>query len=192
MTQRYTAGAIVLHWLTAALIIFNLSQGFFMEDFARPLKEIVVPLHISAGVTVLALTLLRIAWRLMHLPPPLPGDMPGWERTAALLAHGAFYVLMLGMTLTGWSIISAHPPRHGGGPMIWGLFHMPPISALSRLQPGVQKNVHEDFVSLHSAGAWIFLCLLGLHVAAALKHQFVDGHDELGRMGISRGGRSRG
>ncbi len=60
---RYTPVAIFLHWTIAAFILFNLSVGFFMEGFARPLKELVVPLHISSGITILALTLLRILWR---------------------------------------------------------------------------------------------------------------------------------
>jgi cytochrome b561 len=184
--NRYTSVAIALHWAIAAFIVFNLSLGFFMEGFPRPLKSMVVPLHISSGVTVLALTLLRILWRLTHRPPPLlPGIAP-WERVAAHSAHALLYVLMLAMTLTGWSIISAHAPNPHGGPMYWGLFHLPPIAPISQLEPTLQKSMHERFVLLHSIGAWIFLSLLTLHVGAALKHQWLDRHPELERMGIGR------
>jgi cytochrome b561 len=183
---RYTSVAIALHWSIAALIVFNLSVGFFMEGFADPLKNIVVPLHISSGITVLVLTLLRILWRLTHRPPPLPAEMARWERVAAHGAHALLYVLMLAMTLTGWSIISAHPPNPHGGPKYWGLFHLPPIPVISHLQLTVQKAAHERFVQLHSVGAWIFLGLVSLHIAAALKHQFVDRQAELERMGLGR------
>jgi cytochrome b561 len=183
---RYTRVAIALHWTIAAFILFNLSLGFFMEGFARPLKEIVVPLHISSGMTILALTLLRILWRLSHRPPPLLADLAPWERAAAHGAHALLYLLMLGMTLTGWSIISAHPPNPHGGPKYFGLFHLPPIGPLSQLEATAQKAAHERFVALHSIGAWIFLGLLALHVAGALKHQLVDRHAELARMGLGR------
>jgi cytochrome b561 len=183
---RYTPVAIVLHWTIAAFILFNLSLGFFMEGFARPLKEIVVPLHISSGMTILALTLLRILWRLSHRPPPLHAGLLPWERAAAHGVHALLYVLMLAMTLTGWSIISAHAPNPHGGPKYFGLFHLPPIGPLSQLEATAQKAAHERFVQLHSIGAWIFLGLLALHVAGALKHQLVDRHAELARMGLGR------
>lgn len=182
--QRYTTVAIALHWAIAALIIFNLAFGFFMEGFKPPLKGIVVPLHISSGITVLALTVVRIVWRLTHKPPPFSSDLTAWERTAAHAVHGFLYFMMVAMPLTGWSIISAHPPRPGAGPVIWGLFRVPPISAVANIDPSIQVKAHDNFVELHSIGGWIMLALLGLHVAAALKHQFYDRHAEFARMGI--------
>jgi cytochrome b561 len=183
---RYTSVAIALHWAIAVLIVFNLSLGFFMEGFPKPLKSVIVPLHISSGITVLALTVLRIIWRLSHRPPPLPLDMAPWERISAHAAHALLYVLMLAMTLTGWSIISAHPPNPHGGPLVWGLLHLPPIMPISLLDEATQKAAHDRFVQLHSIGGWIFLGLLTLHVCGALKHQFFDRQPELARMGIGR------
>lgn len=185
-TLRYTTVAIALHWVMALLILFNLSVGFFMEGFARPLKNVIVPLHISSGITVLALTLLRIAWRLAHRPPPLPAGMANWERVAAHTAHALLYVLMLVMTLTGWSIISAHPPNPRGGPMLWGLVHLPPIPPISQIEPVAQKAAHERFVQWHSWAGWVLLGLLALHICAALKHQLIDRQSELARMGLGR------
>jgi cytochrome b561 len=183
---RYSSVAIALHWSIAALIGFNLSLGFFMEGFPKPLKSIVVPLHISSGMTVLALTIARILWRLTHRPPPLHPEIPGWERAAAHAAHVLVYLLILAMTLTGWSIISAHAPNPAGGPMYFGLFHLPPIGPISLLQPDAQKAAHERFVALRSIGGWVLLALLTLHIAAALKHQYVDGQPELERMRMGR------
>jgi len=183
---RYTSVAIALHWMIAALIVFNLSIGFFMEGFPKPLKDIIVPLHISSGITVLALTALRVIWRLTHRPPPLPPEIALWERVAAHFAHALLYILMIAMTLIGWSIISAHPPNPHGGPKLWGLLHLPPIAPISHLELTAQKAAHEQFVQLHSIGGWIFLGLLSLHVCAALKHQFWDRQPELQRMGLGR------
>jgi cytochrome b561 len=184
--DRYTRVAIALHWAMALLILFNLSLGFFMEGFAPPLKRIIVPLHISSGITVLALTVIRILWRLTHRPPPFAPGLKPWERWAAHAAHGLLYVLMLVMTLSGWSLVSAHPPNPNGIALFFGTVHLPQISMVSHLAPDVQKNAHENFVTVHSIGAWTFVGLLTLHVLGALKHQWWDRHPELARMGIGR------
>jgi cytochrome b561 len=184
--RRYTRVAIVLHWAIAALILFNLSVGFFMEGFAQPLRGTVVRLHVSSGITVLALTAVRVLWRLAHKPPPLPAGMKRWERSAAHLAHGFLYVLMMALPLTGWSIVSAHPPGPGVGARVWNLWLVPPIGPISHIDPAHQKLVHDRFVEFHSFLGWSMLALLVLHVAGALKHQFVDHQPELARMGLGR------
>jgi cytochrome b561 len=186
MIGRYTMIAIVLHWAIAFLILFNLGVGYFMEGFKPELRGIIVPLHISSGITVLTLTVFRLGWRLSHRPPPFHAEMASWERGIAHAAHGMFYFLMIGMPLTGWAIISAHPPRPGAGIMIWGLLRLPPIPPVSHLDTVAQKAAHESFVQVHSIGGWIFAALLLLHIAAALKHQFYDGRVSLARMGVGR------
>ena len=134
-----------------------------------------------------AITIVRILWRLSHRPPPLHPEIPPWERAAAHGAHALLYLLMLAMTITGWSIISAHPPNPNGGPKYFGTFHLPQIAPLAHIQPlDAQKAVHERLVELHLIGGYIFAGLLVLHIAAALKHQFVDHQPELERMGIGR------
>lgn len=183
---RYTKVAIALHWMIAALIIFNLALGFFMEGFAPELKRIIIPLHISSGLTVLVLTVLRIVWRLTHRPPPFVDELSAWERGAAHTVHGLLYVLMLVMPLTGWAFVSANQPRPDGstGSMLWGLVHWPAISALSQLEVSAQKEVHDSLVTAHAIGGWLMIGLLVLHIAAALKHQFYDRQAEFARMGI--------
>jgi cytochrome b561 len=84
---RYSTVAIVLHWAIAALILLNIAVGFVMEGLSPPLKAAVVALHFSCGMTVLALTVLRLLWRLTHRPPPLsagcaPGS--GWRPAAPI------------------------------------------------------------------------------------------------------------
>jgi cytochrome b561 len=109
--SRYTTGAIVLHWAIAAFILFNLATGFFHHSLPR----IAILIHISSGVSVLILTVVRIGWRLTHRPPPFASTMPAWERWLAHLVHVLLYLAMIAMPLTGWAMISANPPPGSPG-----------------------------------------------------------------------------
>ncbi len=80
---RYTSVARLLHWIIAILILVNLWLGFAHDSLPKEWK--VMPVHKSIGLTVLALTLVRLSWRLAHKPPALPAAMPGWEKLAANL-----------------------------------------------------------------------------------------------------------
>lgn len=120
--ERYTRVAIWLHWAIAFFILYNLVSGLLVWDLARdffkahrPLYGIGITSHLSSGLTVLALTVVRIVWRLMHEPPAHPATMKGWERHASHFAHFLLYAGMLLMPLTGWSILSAHPPAGSAG-----------------------------------------------------------------------------
>ena len=182
--QRYTRGAIALHWSMTLRILFNLSLGFFMEGFKPQLCGVIVPLHVSSGLTVLILTMVRAARRLEDPPPFFASGIKPWERTSALSAHELLYLLMIFIPLTGWSIISAHQPRPGASPKLWGLVGVPPIPPIAHLQVAAQKAAHASFVEPHSIGAWILVALLFLHAGAALKHQFHDRQAELAPVGI--------
>jgi cytochrome b561 len=97
----------------------------------------------------------------------------------------ALSLAMLAMPLIGWAILSAHPARPGHGIGLVGPLQLPPIGFISRWQDPFQRAMHERFVGLHEAGAWIMLGLL-LHVVGALKHQWMDKHAELARRRIGR------
>jgi cytochrome b561 len=183
---RYSTVAIVLHWAIAALILSNIATGFVMEGLPAPLKAAVIPFHFSCGMTVLALTALRVLWRVTHKPPPLPPGLRPWERMAAHCAHTFLYVLMIAMPLIGWSIISAHPPRAEGAAQIWGFLRLPALSPISHLENPAHKAAHGIFVDAHAAGAWTLVGVLALHIAGALKHQWIDREPALARMGIGR------
>jgi cytochrome b561 len=122
--DRYTRVAIVLHWAIAGFILFNLCTGFFIESWLHgklmegpptQLRWMSVVLHASSGLTVLVLTLARVVWRLLNDPPPYPAGMKQWERHTAHLAHFMLYAAMVLMPLTGWAILSAHPPPGSRG-----------------------------------------------------------------------------
>lgn len=131
--HRYTNVAIILHWLIAACILFNLTVGFFMEGFSPSLRGVMVGLHISSGMSVLGLTLVRIAWRMTHMPPALPVGMPTLERQAAAAAHALLYVGMLVLPLTGWIFLSAHHPKPGMTLHVWGLLPLPQIGPIANM-----------------------------------------------------------
>jgi cytochrome b561 len=140
--DRYSRVAIVLHWAIAAFIIFNLCSGYFMESWMYgSLKGITPPpiswmslvLHVSTGLTVLALTVVRVIWRLLNAPPPYPVAMKPWERHTAQLAHFLLYAAMVLMPLTGWSILSARPPEGSAGA---AAAMSPPPAASAGVQPG--------------------------------------------------------
>lgn len=181
--ERYTRVAIILHWIIAAIIIFNLALGLIMEEMQGAQRRLWIPLHISLGMTVLMLTLLRIGWRLTHKPPAL-FDGPKWEHVAAHAAHLAIYALMLGLPLTGWAIVSAHRPGGPGAPEFFNLFPLPSLPILPWLEPGAQKQAHDVAVEAHKLSGYIMIGLLVLHVLAALKHQFLDRLPQFKRMGI--------
>jgi len=113
--QRYTGIAIALHWAIAAFILFNLLSGWVMEGLPKgDLKHVVVSLHASSGLTVLVLSIARIAWRLGHRPPALDSSLTRLERLAASTVHGLLYGMMFAMPLVGWAISSASTRKVAG------------------------------------------------------------------------------
>jgi cytochrome b561 len=181
--SRYSGVAIALHWLMALAIIGLIMVGFWMGDAAkdpetRAAAFAAFQLHKSMGLTILLLTLLRLAWRLSHRPPPLPSTMKSWERGAARFTHIGFYVLMIAVPLSGWAMVSASPL---GLPTYWfGLFEWPHIGPLAALEN--KEALKHDFYEAHELLAKLVIGLLLLHVAAALKHHFIDRDDVLSRM----------
>src|SRR5262245_53273741 len=110
--SRYSTVAIALHWAIAVCIITLLGLGFVMTEMPpRKLATLfaIFQLHKSIGITVLLLTIVRLAWRLTHPAPPLPDTMKPWERLAAQSVHVAFYVLLLAIPLVGWALVSSSP-----------------------------------------------------------------------------------
>jgi cytochrome b561 len=127
-----------------------------------PRKLELVSYHKWIGVTVLALMCLRLVWRLAHRPPPLP-TMPAWQRRAAVGVHWALYALLLAIPVSGWLYSSA-----AGVPTVYlGLWQLPDLVAKDKALADLLRLAH---VALNFA----LLALVVVHVAAALKHHFVD------------------
>jgi cytochrome b561 len=173
----YTTVAIILHWTIAVAIILQILGGWRMEDLEGPAKFEAFQMHKSMGITILILSVARLLWRFANPPPPLPDTMKGWEKGAAKFTHVAFYVLMIGIPIGGWVIISTSP--YTIATMWWGLFEWPKLP-LSELP--FRKALNEAAKSGHSAGAWAVIGLLAIHVGAALKHMFIDQDNVMARM----------
>lgn len=196
--QRYTAVAIVLHWAIAIAILLMIPLGWWMGDaLEEPETQAqaiaAFQLHKSVGLTVLALSLVRLGWRIVNPAPPLPEGMKAWERTAATATHWAFYVVMLALPFTGWLYVSTGWSVHDDRPLevptvYFGLFQVPHLFGLSDLADNARASLAGVLEFGHSKLAWGAIALTVLHVAAALKHQLVDRDGVLGRMvpGLSR------
>jgi cytochrome b561 len=177
---RYTAVAIVLHWLIALGIVCQLALGLLMTQVA--LKQMTLfklyQLHKSVGITVLLLVLLRVLWRLGHRPPPLPASLPAIERRAAHGTHWALYLFMLGVPLTGWAMVSSSP--YNLPTVLFGTIPWPDLPILSTLTD--KAPVEAAFKLVHNYAAWVLIPVLVVHAAAALRHHFVKRDAVLWRM----------
>lgn len=172
MTDRYTTPAIVFHWLLAAAIVVSLGVGITMADMPlSPQRLKLFNWHKWMGITILVLSALRLLWRLGHPPPP-DVPMPAWQARAAHVLHALLYVLFFAVPLAGWAYSSA-----AGFPVVWfGLVPLPDFVP-------VDKALAETLKGLHGVLALSLGALVVLHVAAALKHQFVDRDGLIRRMG---------
>jgi cytochrome b561 len=185
--QKYTRVAVLLHWSIALLILANVALGLtaaLLPDGALSDTAIrlVIDTHKSIGITVLGLAILRVLWRLTHRPPPLPAEFPGWERAAAHVAHVALYVLIFAMPLTGWLHDSAWVAAASHPMYLYGLVPWPRIGFIMSLDPATKDQLHNQFGALHTACSYALYGVLALHIAGALKHQWIDRHSVLRRM----------
>jgi cytochrome b561 len=177
---RYSAVAIVLHWLIALLILANIGLAWTFQNLPKGLLEFkLIQLHKSFGITVLVLSVLRLAWRLLN-PPPAEPPMPAWQKTAAGAVHWAFYVIMIGMPLSGWVMVSTS--AYNLPTLLYGAIPWPHIGPLHDLPTAGRKAWGDAAGTTHAVLAWIAYGLIGLHVLAALKHQVLDRDNLIYRM----------
>lgn len=195
---RYNAVAMALHWTIAALIIGNIGLGFWFawleetplavgalagEGLSKLLRHWprseLVWVHAAIGMSILLLSLGRLGWGLVNPPPSQRAGMHRGERALARTVHLAFYGFMIGMPLVGWALVSS-TPRYARSPFsFFGLV----LPSFPGVPTGSRNAAHELLVTLHADYLpWLFYALLALHVAGALKHQWVDRDGELGRM----------
>ncbi len=164
---RYTRTAIGLHWLLALALTTSFGVGLYMTELPMsPQRLQLYSWHKWAGVTILALSVLRLLWRLTHRPPPdLPA--PAWQLRAAHLTHGMMYLLFFAVPLIGWAYSSA-----AGFPIVlYGVWPLPDFVPVDKALAAAIKPFHE-------ISAWLLAALVLLHVAAVLKHRWID-HDGL-------------
>ena len=169
---RWGAISQLLHWAIVLLIAAIAILGLTMTDMANgPPKIKIYALHKSLGLTLLSLVVLRLLWRFYAgAPKPVP-DTPHWQERVATLTHGALYLLMFAMPITGWLFNSS-----SGYPLqYFGLFNLPKIAAVN---PGLADLTE----SLHENGFWLLLLLVLAHAGAAFYHHLFQNDDTLRRM----------
>jgi cytochrome b561 len=190
---RYTKTAKILHWLIAIAIFFMFALGWYMSElpkeapkqmaydlfdlgiFTWNLSEEISPrtfyynLHKSIGVTIFALILIRILWRITHRPPALLASYKAWEHKLANGAHHLLYLLMVALPVSG--IIMAVYSKYG---IKW--FGIEFIAGLDN------KPLRELFKEVHSIIGLIILLVIIVHIIGALKHKFIDKDETLDRM----------
>jgi cytochrome b561 len=193
--QRYTKTAIVLHWLIALLIIGMLALGLWMSELPKDAPKVAefdlfdlglytvsMPepvsvrtfyfnLHKSCGLTLLALILLRVFWRVSHKAPEFPATMKVWEKKLSHAVHHSLYLLMLLVPVSGFvmSVYSKYGVAWFGTPLVNGLDN---------------PQMRDVFKEMHEITAWVLLVIAALHIAAAIKHKVVDRDEVMRRMSL--------
>ena len=170
--ERYGFVAQVFHWVTVALFCWLFYLAWVMTDLPLgPEKFELYNLHKSLGITILALTVLRLGWRFISPPPAPPAAMPEWERRAAVAVHHLIYVVIVAQVLVG----IVHSWSADFPVIVFGLFTLPNLTGPSEALKGSLGWAH--FIL-----GWGFFILLVGHVAAALRHHFIIKDDVLLRM----------
>jgi cytochrome b561 len=171
-TRRWGSASQLLHWIIVVLIIVQVTLATMADDLPNGMRKLtLLARHKSFGITILALAIVRLLWRRLNDTPALPDTLKPYERFLARFVHGALYVLLFAMPLSGWMMSSAR-----GFPVSWfGFIQLPDLVPRS-------KPLYEAFLTTHEVLAWSLGAVVILHVAAALKHHFVLKDDTLRRM----------
>ncbi len=158
--RGYGSAAKALHWLTAVLVVLQITLA--LRAWKLPpgsVKNALLGQHMSVGLCVLLLTVLRLAWRRKHGTPALPSSISPRLQWAARTNQGLLYVLLLLLPLSGWTMVSAA----GIAPSLFGTVPLPALLTASTQSHQVLKLVH---LSLNT----LLFIALSLHVGAALRH----------------------
>jgi len=177
---RYHPVAVALHWLLGLALVAIFALGLYMSDLPfSPERLKLYSWHKWAGIVVFTLSFVRLFWRLLRRPPALPlnieAAMPAWQRMAHHATHVGLYALFFAVPLLGWSFSSA-----AGFPVV--LFGVLPLPDLVPVSEGLAELLKQA----HELSAFAMAALVLLHVAGALKHQFIDRDGLLSRMSFGR------
>lgn len=169
---RWGAVSQALHWSIVVLVLVMAGLGLVMVELPNTASTArLYALHKSIGLSILALMLLRLAWRLHAGAPPALGGTPPWQARAAAFTHAALYGLLIAMPLSGWAINSS-----SGFPLRWfGLFRVPQFGGRDDALNALAKGWHEALF-------WTLVVLALAHAAAAVWHHLFQRDATLARM----------
>lgn len=172
---RYTPVGVTFHWVMAAVVLFQLASGWWMERYLVGADKLAAYQHHSQiGLTLLLLGLLRLLWRMIIPGPVNDADKPGVASTLAHVTHAVLYTLFTVLPLSGWALWSAIRPAQ---PLfLAGLIPVPamPFHDLSRAW---QYRVLDWAIDVHFWGVVALALLVPAHALAAIKHHFIDRDD---------------
>jgi cytochrome b561 len=167
---KFTRPSRVFHWLTAILIFAALFIGFTMVNWAAGYATLRV-IHMSIGVVILLVVILRIINRVRHHPPAWPPTIGRLEGKAVIWSERSMYALLLAQPLVGWAMVSA-----SGTPVrVFGVVRLPPIAPFN-------ADVFSVLREAHSVLAYLLVAVVLAHVSAVLAHAIVLGDGLLRRM----------
>ncbi len=170
--MRYGLVSRLFHWITVLLVLVMIPVGFLMiQEIPRSLQDPLFIVHKSLGPLVLIVVLLRLGWRLLNPPPPLPLSVSGPQRFAAEAVHLGLYVLLIVMATSGYVRVTT------------GGFPIESLRALG-IPPLFPKNeaVAKVAERIHFTAIWGLLLLIALHIGAAVWHGIVRRDGIVGRM----------
>jgi cytochrome b561 len=170
--DRYSRTSRVLHWLIASLIVLAVWLGLqaIAYDRGHPTRDLLLALHRPLGVTILLLSLIRVAWAYHRPPPHLPPEIAAVERFLARIVHIAFWLLLILMPLSGLLLTQA-----AGREVSFGFFSLPQIVPVDPSVPIPERPLVQLGLLLHKQ---IFppalYVLVGLHLLGVAKHLAFD------------------
>lgn len=173
----YTRTAVALHWLIALALIAQVALGLWMIGIPKDppgIRAWWFNVHKSIGLTLGLLILFRVGWRITHRAPPLPESMPRWQRIGATASHHLLYLCMVIMPVSGYlgSSFTKYPIVFFGTKLPhWG-WDAPALKEICS--------------SVHLTTVVIMLAIIAVHVAAALKHRWLDRDGVFERMLVWR------
>jgi cytochrome b561 len=167
---RYPLRTRILHWLTAVLVFSTLLIGFVMVNSIGSYASLRA-IHMTLGVLILAVVVLRAANRLTHRAPKMP-DTVGWvEHKLVVGSELTLYALMLAQPLVGWAMVSAT----GESVVIFGSVRLPRIAPFN-------ADLFLILRQAHSVLAYTLVVVIAAHVSAVLLHTLTLGDGMLSRM----------
>ena len=156
---RYTRIAMLLHWVMALLIFFLFGLGWYMTELPEtPVRAVPFSIHKSTGLLVFTLLWVRLFWRLMNPPPPLPPTVEQWKRILSTWVHRTFYLLLILQPVSGYlsSMFSGHKTNFFNMPLPqWG-WKSEPLNFL--------------FTDIHSGISDVLLICIVIHLLGAVSH----------------------
>ena len=169
----YAGAAKFLHWLIVALLIVQFVLAWAMPEIHRDTKpETLINLHLSFGVLILLVAVVRLAWRATHAEPPPEDGLPPWQMQSARITHWLLYALLFVLPILGW----INACWRGFPVSVFGLFELPKLVATRAPGFGWTGDVHTLLAY------FVLLTLVGLHAAAGLYHYFIRRDHVLQRM----------